>query len=186
MAKLGEHAVVLGGSLAGLLVARVLADFYENITVVERDVLSNNPGQRRGVPQARHAHLLLARGSQILEELFPGLLDELVAAGAPVGDDGDLSKQYFSPGHLFTRSGRTKDPGSLATYVPSRPLLEFHVRRRLRALPNVALLDGHDVVDLTSTPDRDRVTGARVVNRDGDQEQRALSADLVVDALGRA
>ena len=185
MAKLGEHAVVLGGSLAGLLAARVLADFYENITVVERDVLSNNPGQRRGVPQARHAHALLARGSQILDELFPGLLDELVAAGAPVGDDGDLSKLYFSPGHLFTRSGRAKDPRSLAVYVPSRPLLDFHIRRRLRALPNVALLDGHDVVDLTSTPGRDRVTGARVVGRDGSQE-RSLSADLVVDALGRA
>jgi 2-polyprenyl-6-methoxyphenol hydroxylase-like FAD-dependent oxidoreductase len=185
MAKLGEHAVVLGASMAGLLAARVLADFYETVTVVERDVLPDDPGQRRGVPQARHAHALLARGSQILDELFPGLLDELVAAGAPVLDDGDLSKVYASPGHLFTRSGRVKHPRSLATYFPSRPLLDFHVRRRLRALPNVAVLDGHDVVDITSTPGRDRVTGARVVNRDGDQE-RSLSADLVVDALGRS
>src|ERR1700752_405241 len=167
MAKLGEHAVVLGASMAGLLAARVLADFYERVTVVERDVLPDDPGQRRGVPQARHAHILLARGSQILDELFPGLLDELVAAGAPVGDDGDLSKLYFSPGHLFTRSGRAKAPCSLGVPVPSRPLLDFHVRRRLRAIPNVALLDGHDVVDITSTPGRDRVTGARVVNRDG-------------------
>ena len=185
MAKLGEHAVVLGASMAGVLAARVLADFYENVTVVERDVLPDDPGQRRGVPQARHAHGLLARGSQILEELFPGLLDELVAAGAPVIDDGDASKVYFSPGHLFTRSGRAKHPRSLAGYFPSRPLLEFHVRRRLGALPNVAVLDGHDVVDITSTPGRDRVTGARVVHRDGGQE-RSLSADLVVDALGRA
>ena len=184
MAKLGEHAVVLGASMAGLLAARVLADFYERVTVVERDVLPDDPGQRRGVPQARHAHILLARGSQILDELFPGLLDELVAAGAPVGDDGDLSKLYFSPGHLFTRSGRAKDPCSLAVYVPSRPLLDFHVRRRLRAIPNVALLDGHDVVDITSTPGRDRVTGARVVNRDGGAEKE-LTADLVIDAMGR-
>ena len=69
MAKLGEHAVVLGGSMAGVLAARVLADFYERVTVVERDVLPDDPGQRRGVPQARHAHGLLARGSQILDEL---------------------------------------------------------------------------------------------------------------------
>jgi len=185
MAKLGEHAVVLGASMAGLLASRVLADFYETVTVVERDVLPDDPGQRRGVPQARHAHALLARGSQILDELFPGLLDELVAAGAPVLDDGDLSKVYASPGHLFTRSGRVKHPRSLVTYFPSRPLLDFHVRRRLRALPNVAVLDGHDVVDITSTPDRDRVTGARVVGRNGGQE-RSVSADLVVDALGRA
>jgi 2-polyprenyl-6-methoxyphenol hydroxylase-like FAD-dependent oxidoreductase len=185
MAKLGEHAVVLGASMAGLLASRVLADFYENVTVVERDVLPDEPGQRRGVPQARHAHALLARGSQILDELLPGLLDELVATGVPVLDDGDLSKVFLSPGHLFTRSGRAKDPRSLATYFPSRPLLDFLVRRRLRALPNVALVDGHDVVDIASTPDRDRVTGARLVNRDGGKE-RTLSADLVIDALGRA
>lgn len=183
MAKLGEHAVVLGASMAGLLAARVLADFYETVTVVERDVLPDEPRQRRGVPQARHAHALLARGSQILDELFPGLLDELVSAGVPVLDDGDLSKVFLSPGHVFTRSGRVKDPRSLATYFPSRPLLDFHVRGRLRALPNVALLDGHDVVDITSTPDR--VTGARLVNRDSSKEL-TVSADLVIDALGRA
>jgi 2-polyprenyl-6-methoxyphenol hydroxylase-like FAD-dependent oxidoreductase len=185
MVKLGEHAVVLGASMAGMLAARVVADFYETVTVVERDVLPDQPGQRRGVPQARHAHALLARGSQILDELFPGLLDELVATGAPVLDDGDLSKVFLSPGHLFTRSGRVKDPRSLATYFPSRPLLDFHVRRRLQALPNVALLDGHDVVDIISTPDRELVTGARLVNRDGGKE-RNLFADLVIDALGRA
>ncbi len=184
MAKLGEHAIVLGGSMAGMLAARVLADFYETVTVAERDVLPAESGQRRGLPQARHAHALLARGSQILDELFPGLLDELVAAGTPVLDDGDLSKVFLSPGHLFTRSGRVKDSRSVATYFPSRPLLDFHVRRRLRALPNVAILDGHDVVGIASTADRESVTGARLVSRDTGSE-RILSADLVIDALGR-
>ena len=83
MTKLGEHAVVLGASMGGLLAARVLADFYETVTVVERDVLPETSANRRGVPQGRHVHLLLARGSQVLDELFPGFLDELVAAGAP-------------------------------------------------------------------------------------------------------
>ena len=85
MAKIAEHAVVLGASMAGLLAARVLTDFYETVTVVERDWLPDGPVNRRGVPQGRHAHALLGRGSQILDELFPGFLDDLVAAGAPGG-----------------------------------------------------------------------------------------------------
>jgi 2-polyprenyl-6-methoxyphenol hydroxylase-like FAD-dependent oxidoreductase len=181
MTKLGEHAVVLGASMGGLLAARVLADFYETVTVVERDVLPETSANRRGVPQGRHVHLLLGRGSQVLDELFPGFLDELVAAGAP-SFDGDMSKLYLSNGgHLFPRSGRAKD---VPFFLPSRPLLESHVRRRVRAVANVTVLDGHDVVELTSTPPRDRVTGALVRARP-DGGERVLGADLVVDAMGR-
>src|SRR5258705_6451336 len=123
MTKLGEHAVVLGASMGGLLAARVLADFYDTVTVVERDELPETAANRRGVPQSRHGHLLLSRGSQVLGELFPGLLDELVAAGAPVlGGDDDLSKMYLSNGgHLFPRSGRFND---VEFFLPSRRLLE--------------------------------------------------------------
>src|ERR1700727_150054 len=78
---LGDHAVVLGASMSGLLAARVLADFYRTVTIVERDVLPNAPLNRRGVPQDRHAHALLARGSQVLDDLFPGLISEIVEAG---------------------------------------------------------------------------------------------------------
>ena len=183
MAKLGEHAVVLGASMGGLLAARVLSDFYETVTVVERDVLPETAANRRGVPQGRHVHLLLGRGSQVLDELFPGILDELVAAGSPVlGGDDDLSKLYLSNGgHLFPRSGRFND---IQLFLPSRPLLESHVRRRLRAVANVAVLEGHDVVELTSTTPRDRVTGALVRARP-DGSEHVLGADLVVDAMGR-
>ena len=120
-----------------------------------------------------------------MDELFPGFLDELVAAGAPVWGDGDLAKGYFSfSGHELVRSGKVPDHEAFATYLPSRPLLECHVRRRLRAIPNVTVLEGHDVVELTAIAERDRVTGVRVVNRDGGN-QRAVTADLVVDAMGR-
>ena len=74
MPKIGEHAVVLGASMGGLLAARVLADFYETATVVERDVLADDAVNRRGVPQGRHVHALLGRGSQVLAELFPGFV----------------------------------------------------------------------------------------------------------------
>ena len=94
MPELGERAVVLGASMSGLLAARVLADFFETVTVVDRDELPDDPANRRGVPQGRHVHVLLPSGAQILDELFPGILNELVAEGAPVWDDGEFSKFY--------------------------------------------------------------------------------------------
>jgi 2-polyprenyl-6-methoxyphenol hydroxylase-like FAD-dependent oxidoreductase len=185
MAKLGQHAVVLGASMGGMLAARVLADFYQTVTVVERDVLPDDPTNRRGVPQGRHVHALLRRGGQIIDELFPGILNELVAAGAPVLDDGDLSKIWMSVGgHQLIRVGTARDQQAMTMYVPSRPFLECHVRRRLRAVPNVTILSGLDAAEMTSSADRNRVTGVRVVNRDSGAEQE-LTADLVIDAMGR-
>ena len=185
MAHIGEHAVVLGASMGGLLAARVLADFYRSVTVVERDELPTTPVNRRGVPQGRQPHLLLARAAQILEEQFPGILDELVTAGAPVWADGDLSRFWVSfGGHLLVRSGSIPDPQALVNYYPTRPLLEWTVRRRLAALPNVEILHGHDVAALTAAPDGTGVTGARIVHR-AENAESELSADLVVDATGR-
>src|SRR5271166_3470357 len=148
MTGLGERAVVLGASMGGLLAARVLADFIETVTVVERDALpDDDPAVRRGVPQARHVHVLLARGAQILDELFPGFLNELVADGAPVWDDGELSELHLSfGGHEMLRSGKIGlEPKALAVYMPSRPFLECHVLRRLHAIRNVTILGGHEV-----------------------------------------
>lgn len=186
MNERGESAIVLGASIGGLLAAKALADFFRTVTVVERDVLHDGPVNRRGVPQGRHAHLLLPRGAQILDELFPGILEDLVTDGAPVLNDGELSRFHLSfGGHAMLRSGRAAfDPEEMAVYVSSRPLLERRVRQHLQAVGNVTILDGHDVADLTSTADRGRITGVRLVNRDG-RARRDLAADLVVDAMGR-
>lgn len=186
--ELGDRAVVLGASMAGLLAARVLAEHYRTVTVVERDVCPHGPANRRGVPQARHAHALLARGAQILDELFPGILQELVADGAPVWDDGDMTRFHMCiGGHLLCCTGYAEgfDPALHSLYSPSRPLLEAHVRQRVKALGNVTVLEGCDVVELTSTDDHRRITGVRVVDRDSGAASE-LAADLVVDAMGRA
>ncbi|OMC41862.1 hypothetical protein [Mycobacterium sp. IS-1264] len=184
MSKRGRRAVVCGASMAGLLAARVLSDFYETVTLVERDRLPDGAEQRRGVPQGRHFHALLSTGSKALGELFPGLLDELVAGGANVLDN-EPSRVYVRLGrHELDLSGKFADPASLVLYQPSRPFLESHVRRRVRDLRNVCFLEGHDVVEpIGDRPDR--VTGVRVVNR-ATGVQTALEADMVVDATGRS
>src|SRR5580693_10171761 len=78
------HAVVIGASIAGLCAARVLSDFYQRVTVFERDELPTTPSNRTAVPQGRHVHLLMARGAMEFDGLFPGLLDDMVAAGVPI------------------------------------------------------------------------------------------------------
>ncbi|WP_142392642.1 NAD(P)/FAD-dependent oxidoreductase [Mycobacterium sp. 3519A] len=184
MPVLGERAIVLGASMGGLLAARVLSESYRTVTVVERDVLPTDPVCRRGVPQGRLIHALLARGAQILDELLPGVLDDLVANGASKWD-GDYANLCFSvSGHEFLRAGRTPDPESMPFYFQSRPLLEWQVLQRMRDIGNVSILEHHDVVALTSTADRSRVTGVEVVDRDN-QHTTTLSGDLVVDATGR-
>jgi 2-polyprenyl-6-methoxyphenol hydroxylase-like FAD-dependent oxidoreductase len=186
MTQLGERAVVLGASMGGLLAARVLADFYRNVTVVERDVLPSAPVNRRGVPQGKQIHAIQARGTQILDELFPNFLDELRAAGVTSWDDGDFSKLCISVGgHQLIRSGSAPSTLSMSISFVSRPFLEWNVRRRVRALPNVTFLEDHDVVSLTTTPAGDRVTGSRIVDRSTTRET-TLTADLVVDATGRS
>jgi 2-polyprenyl-6-methoxyphenol hydroxylase-like FAD-dependent oxidoreductase len=183
MEKLGEHAVVLGASMGGLVAARVLADFYDNVTVVERDVLPPDAANRRGVPQGRHVHALLGRGTAVLDELFPGFADELVGAGAPSLDYRDLSEAYLSfADRVLIRTGAYVSVPPLL--IPSRPLLESLVRQRLRAIENVTLLEGYDVADLMSTAGGNRVTGALVRAHNGHGEQ-ALTADLITDCTGR-
>jgi 2-polyprenyl-6-methoxyphenol hydroxylase-like FAD-dependent oxidoreductase len=183
MAKIGDQAVVLGASMAGLLAARSLSEFFDVVTVVERDPLPDTAAARRGVPQGRHLHGLLPRGAQVFEELFPGILDRLVLDGAHYLDGRDLSRVYYDMGgHLMVRNGSAT---AFSAYLATRPFLEEHVFARVRSIPNVALLDEHDVVELTATPEHDRVTGVRVVNR-RTREDVTLSADLVVDATGRA
>ena len=83
-----ERGVVLGGSVAGLLAARVLSDHASEVVVVERDDLAGGPAPRRGVPQGNQVHGLLARGLEQIEALFPGITQEMFDDGAEVADPG--------------------------------------------------------------------------------------------------
>src|SRR6516164_2253481 len=178
MPEIGDHAVVLGASMGGLLAARVLADSYRRVTVVERDLLPESGSARKGVPQGRHAHGLLPRGAQVLDELFPGLLAGLAADGVPVLRAPREFRLAFG-GHLLCQDGEPGEP----SYLPSRPCLEAHVRDRVRALCNVSIRDQCAVTGLVTTLAGDRVTGARVLP--SGRAEEILAAGLVVDATGR-
>jgi 2-polyprenyl-6-methoxyphenol hydroxylase-like FAD-dependent oxidoreductase len=129
-------------------------------------------------------HAIQGRGSQIMDELFPGFLDELHSAGVPTWDGRDFSKFRVSIGGHRVGPAKTPNPLPMSVNFPSRSYLEWNVRRRVRAIPNVTILEGHDVAGLTATADRSRVTGARVVDRSHGTET-AMLGDLVVDATGR-
>lgn len=179
-----NSAVVLGASMGGLLAARVLADFYQKVTVVERDLLPDVPLNRRGVPQGRHPHALLGKAVEIIGDLFPGIFDQLRSDGAIKWDDGDMSRFWSKfAGHLMVRSS-IPDPASLTDYHLSRPLLEHAVRRAVRKIPNIEFLEEHDFVGLTADTDHARITGTRVQKRGGTDET-VITADLVIDATGR-
>ncbi len=172
------RAVVLGRGIAGLLTARALSERFDEVTVVDRD--GDPPdAPRRGVPQGRHAHALLASGQQALEDLLPGLTAELVAAGAPTGDVLDDTHMHMN-GHRLasTETG-------LVALSASRPLLEGHVHRRVAAIRNVTFAPPTDVVGLVADRDGGRVCGVRLLRRADGSTAESLEADLVVDALGR-
>jgi 2-polyprenyl-6-methoxyphenol hydroxylase-like FAD-dependent oxidoreductase len=166
-----EHAIVMGGSMAGLLAARVLRDFYDKVTVVERDSFPLDAVYRRGVPQARHAHALLASGRRVLDQLFPGISGDLIQRGVSVTDSTQC--RWFLEGGCHVRMA-----SGLESLLVSRPFLENTVRQRLLDFPNVQARENFAVEGLV-TDAQGRVTG---ITGGGE----TISANLVVDATGRA
>jgi 2-polyprenyl-6-methoxyphenol hydroxylase-like FAD-dependent oxidoreductase len=175
--QMGEHAVVLGGSLAGLAAAAALARRFQRVTIVDRDTLPRSGEQRRGVPQGRHVHVLLPAGRAALSDLLPGIIDDLRARDARVVDATEL-RFHIAGGRLHL------DGTGLEIIAATRPLLETVMRDRVRAHPGVRFLDGQEARGLLTTLDRSRVTGIRH-GAPGSDTAVAMGADLVVDATGR-
>ncbi|WP_375504036.1 FAD-dependent oxidoreductase [uncultured Nostoc sp.] len=179
MKTIAQQAIVIGASMGGLLAARALADYYQQVTVVERDIFPDAGKNRKGVPQDHHAHGLLSRGREVLEELFPGITEELEAQGALPNQPLQQSRWFSNGGYLCRNS-----QSDLILLLVSRPLLEAQVRKRLLSLPNIKMIENCDVQGLLTTPDQTRITGVRFNHR-GDGSTESLKADLVVDATGR-
>lgn len=184
-------AVVLGGSHAGMLAARALAGLADRVVVVERDVLPDGPAPRKGLPQARHAHMLWSGGVRAVEELLPGVTETLLAAGArraPVTTD----MVVMGPRGWFRRW-----PESHHVILAGRDLLDATIRDLVLADDRIELLSGVEAVGLAG--DAEAVTGVRVRAREGLAPGAAAARDagaapdaewvvpggLVVDATGR-
>lgn len=170
-------AVVIGGSYAGLVTARVLADFFEEVVLVERDAVDETTGAHPGAPQGYHAHAMLAKGGEILQRLFPGLREELREAGAPVFDYGQ-GIDFLLPTGLAPR-GRT----GVQIQTFTRDELERRLRRKVLARAEVTLMAATQCSGLTQDA-AGRVTG--VTCRQQGAEAIDMAADLVVDASGRS
>ncbi|QJW90849.1 FAD-dependent monooxygenase [Spirosoma taeanense] len=176
----GNQAIVIGSSMAGLITARVLADHFRQVILLEKDETDDEPKPRKGVPQGHHLHGLLAQGRTLLETFYPGLGDELIADGAITGDMGESMRWYHFGGY------KKKFSSGLKGLLMSRPLLEIHVRRRTVQLPNVTLRMGCQVRELMTDVTGQRVTGVRLETLGQEVIRReSLEADLIVDASGR-
>ncbi|AKK26629.1 NAD(P)/FAD-dependent oxidoreductase [Mycobacterium sp. EPa45] len=174
-----RHAIVIGASIAGLCAARVLSDHYDRVTVYDRDTLPAEPAHRAAVPQDRHVHILMARGANEFETLFPGLLDDMVAAGVAKLENRPDCIHFGAAGHVLG-TGHTLQR-EFTAYVPSRKQLEWQIRRRTAALAGVEIVQ-RDVNAPRFDGERQTVTGV-VLSATGRNE--FVAADLVVDASGR-
>jgi len=172
-----KRVLIIGSGIAGLLTARVLSEQYEEICIIERDTQPQQPAPRAGVPQSFHLHQFIPRGEAIVQRLFPDFVNDIKELGAFELQQATI--QMFNPfGALPLGNGEG--------FTYSRGLLEWAIRQRVQALPNVRILYQHEVIELMATPDRTRVIGAYIRPR-GQVEQRIeVQADLVIDTSGRS
>jgi 2-polyprenyl-6-methoxyphenol hydroxylase-like FAD-dependent oxidoreductase len=175
-------AIVLGGGIAGLAVARLLARHYPHVLVLERDVRDRGTAddafrgwERSGVPQFRHSHAFLARLRLTLLAHMPDVLERL----RDIGVREIALAEMVPPGMAFAPRPDDEDVVLLAC---RRATFEWALRESVGALPNVELREGVFVAGLVGRAldgRRPTVTGVRL------DDGTVLAARIVVDALGR-
>lgn len=173
-ATLGEHTVVIGGSIAGLLTARILSDYFERVTIYEADTPPEEYIPRKGVPQGNHIHTLLGGGAAVIQKYFPDIHDDLVAAGADYGDPM-LKGRFFVGGRWSPRI-----VSGMEGYTMSRPLLEAMVRKHTLAIHNIDSRNATVVSAYSCNESKTRVTGVTLA-----VTSETIAADFVADVSGR-
>lgn len=174
-----NHAIIIGGSITGLLTAQVLANHAAQVTIIEKDVISaSSTGsasseivQRKGAPQASQFHVMQQGGVNLIQKLFPDLDIDWEKNGIAGTDIGSGARAYFGGEWL------PKVHVGVNLHWCDRLRFESALRKRLLQRSNVTLRDGTKVKALLHSAGR--VTGVAL------QGEEPLSADLVVDASGR-
>ena len=180
--RLGHHAIVIGGSIAGLMTARVLADHFAQVTIIERDAIEDKPVLHKSTPQGHHLHALMLGGQQVVASLYPGILARLRSLGAVRYRAGIENVWFLPDGKAYNATGTVREPRDLGFdgYSQSRGLLEHCVRQCTLALTNVQLVTNSSVRSLLHT--NGRVHGVQYLSQGA---WHCLPADFVVDAGGR-
>jgi len=175
--NLGDRAIVIGGSIAGSLAARILSDYFEKVIIIDRDKFPDRPQARKGVAQSVQPHILLVRGYRILRELFPGIEQKLLAKGAL---EIDWAREFS----MFSESGwfaNSVEPSEIVSFTCSRPLLEWIVRDFILQIDNIEIIQETRVKNLIYNCDNNKITGVELDSK----ENKNLSAQLILDASGR-
>src|SRR5580658_3297130 len=180
--RIGSQALVIGGSIAGLATARVLADRFDHVTVLERDAIEPRAAARKSIPQGNHLHVLMLGGERVLSSLYPGFTARLEVLGSVRCRFAKDLAFYTPTRKTYSLTGSITEPRDLGidVYSQSRELLEHAVRQATLEIPNIRLESGVTVQGLVY--DGSRVRGVRYDHAEG---SRIIEADLVVDNGGR-
>ena len=165
-----QRAIILGAGIAGLFTARVLCNYFDEVLILERDSFQEDNKLRKGIPQARHLHQILAKGQAVMEELFPTLPDDFEAIGSP-------GLHWGVDNIIFTENGQLPAVKSgIITNTCSRMTLESIIRKRLLEYPNVQILENHRVQCLIASEDNRFIRGVRYKVASGNEVEELYAA----------
>ena len=177
--KLARQVIVIGGSIAGLLTARVLSEYVSRVVILEKDELQHVPSPRRGTPHGHQLHSIHQTGAEIVHKLFPDMVLDFPSSGLIPCDLGSEMRWFFYGDWM------PDVPAEVNAYWCERPRFEWALRRRVADLPNVTVMAGYKVTGLIPDASKRRIVGVTVQQSDARQTAQDLFADLVVDAGGR-
>lgn len=172
-----KHAIVIGGAFSGLVTARILADYCDKVTVIERDPKPENFLPRPGSPQLSQAHYLHMSGVNILRDLFPDLNQTILSNG---GYQADVTNEIR---YITTVGLMPHFKSEIYTWVSTRSLLDESIRSLVEKYPNIEFLYNTKAMGLLTNFEKKQITGVRIQRR-GSQESNELFSELVVDASG--
>ena len=166
-----DKAVVIGGSVAGLLAARVLSDYFQEVIIIEKDKYENDKSIRKGTPQANHIHILLVKGKEILLNFFPDLEKELVKRGANKIDFLNDSRYRLPSGWA------PKFNSGIVTFTCTRTLLENTIRNQIQKISKIKIQEGKQITSFIL--EKSNKISLKT------KENEEIHGDLIVDCTGR-
>ncbi|KAJ3179125.1 hypothetical protein HDU87_003081 [Geranomyces variabilis] len=180
----GKLAVVIGGSIAGCMTAKVLLSHFDHVTVLESEDLDvhnkNWRKPRKNVMQVDAQHVMQPLGYRLLERIFPGIQKDFLAQGAEpynmtIGN-------FWMFGSFLERPKWDKD---LETVSGSRTLYEGCIRTKLLESDAKRLEYRTNVTVQQIRINEGAVCGVSCYDKIT-KTTFIVDADLVVDATGRS